>query len=49
MSDIPRTMKALIKESDVTSYVFKDIDVPEPVGDEVLIKVTSVSFKMYTF
>lgn len=43
MADIPKTMKALIKKEEVESYEYTDIPVPEPEGDEVLIKVDAVS------
>lgn len=41
--DIPKSMKALIKRTEVESYEYTDIPVPEPKGDEVLIKVDAVS------
>ena len=40
-------MKALIKEAAVESYVLKEMDTPEPKGDEVLIKVTTASGLCY--
>ena len=36
-------MKVLLKEDPVEGYILKDIDVPEPVEDEVLIKVEKVT------
>ena len=36
---LPKTMKALIKEEEVPGYKFKELEMPEPQGDEVLIKV----------
>lgn len=41
--NIPKTMKALIKRTDVEGYEYTDIPVPEPEGDEVLIKVDATS------
>ena len=54
--NVPKTMKALIKRTEVEGYEYTDIPVPEPEGDEVLIKVhamkTDISFylrhHMYT-
>ena len=40
---IQKTMKALIKRTEAESYEYIDIPVPEPEGDEVLIKVDAVS------
>ncbi|KAL3875586.1 hypothetical protein ACJMK2_033523 [Sinanodonta woodiana] len=40
---LPTHMKALIKRTDTESYEYVDIPVPEPKGDEVLIKVDAVS------
>ena len=40
-------MKALIKEAAVESYVLKEMDTPEPKGDEVLIKVMTASGLCY--
>lgn len=42
-TDIPKTMKALLKETETESYVYTQMPVPEPEGDEVLIKVDVVS------
>ena len=46
--NVPKTMKALIKRTEVEGYEYTDIPVPEPEGDEVLIKVhatnTDISF-----
>ena len=43
MTDVPRTMRALRKESPSPGYeLVPDLPVPEPVGDEVLIKVDMV-------
>jgi len=41
--EIPSEMKALMKEAEVESYSMVTIPVPEPVGDEVLIRVDAVS------
>ena len=44
MSEIPRTMRAVLKEEPKEGYVMKeDFDVPDPHGDEVLIHVERVS------
>lgn len=40
---IPKTMKALVKREEKESYVLQDIPVPEPTGDEALLRVESVS------
>ena len=37
------TMQAMIKEKEVEGYTLKDIPVPVPEGDEVLIKVDAVA------
>ena len=43
MADVPRTMRALRKESPQPGYsLVSDLPVPEPEGDEVLIKVEMV-------
>ncbi|XP_067671841.1 L-threonine 3-dehydrogenase-like [Haliotis asinina] len=42
-SNIPKTMKALVKKNEEESYVYESIPVPDPTGDEVLIKVDSVA------
>ena len=43
MTDVPRTMRALRKESPLPGYsLVSDLTVPEPEGDEVLIKVEMV-------
>ncbi|XP_052789831.1 L-threonine 3-dehydrogenase-like [Mya arenaria] len=41
--EVPKTMKVLIKNHEMESYEYTDMDVPEPEGDEVLIKVDAVS------
>ncbi|ESO84227.1 hypothetical protein LOTGIDRAFT_184303 [Lottia gigantea] len=41
--DIPKTMKALVKRDENDGYSYEDMPVPQPQGDEVLIKVDSVS------
>ena len=38
-----RVMKALVKESAGPSYVYKDVPVPTPRGDELLVKVGKVA------
>ena len=40
---IPLRMKALVKEQEGVSYTYKDVDVPQPQGDELLVKVTKVA------
>ena len=43
MTDVPRTMRALRKETPSPGYkLVTDLPVPEPVDDEVLIKVDMV-------
>ena len=39
----PNTMKSMIKEEPKKGYYFKNLPVPEPVKDEVLIKVEKVA------
>jgi threonine 3-dehydrogenase len=36
-------MKALVKESAGTSYEYKDVPVPVPRGDELLVRVGKVA------
>ena len=36
-------MKALVKESEGVSYVYKEVPVPVPQGDELLVKVKKVA------
>ena len=38
-----RVMKALVKESAGPSYVYKEVPVPKPRGDELLVKVGKVA------
>ena len=38
-----KTMKTMVKEEEVEGYILKDLPIPEPVGDEVLIKVDAVA------
>ncbi|CAI9722529.1 L-threonine 3-dehydrogenase-like [Octopus vulgaris] len=40
---LPRKMEALMKTSEKESFELKTLDLPEPVGDEALIKVEVVS------
>ena len=43
MMNVPKTMRALRKETPEPGYkLVEDLPVPEPVGDEVLIKVDMV-------
>ncbi len=37
------TMRAMIKEEEVEGYVLKHVDVPEPSGDDVLLRVGAVA------
>lgn len=41
--DLPTTMKALVKTSEGKSFEYKDVPVPVPQNDEVLIKVDAMS------
>ena len=41
--DRPATMKALVKERPGASYVYKDVPVPVPEGEELLVKVGKVA------
>eukprot|EP00731_Ephydatia_muelleri_P015719 Em0009g143a len=41
--DRPVAMKALVKEHPGASYVYKDVPVPTPEGDELLVKVGKVA------
>jgi len=41
--NIPKRMKALIKEQDGPSYTYTEVDVPEPSEGEVLIRVDCVA------
>ena len=43
MAALPTTMKALVKESAGTSYEYKDVPVPVPRGDELLVRVGKVA------
>lgn len=40
---VPKTMKALIKTKEGSSFEYKDVPVPEPKDDEVLLKVDAIS------
>ncbi len=40
---IPKTMRSIMKKAEEKSYVLEDIDVPQPVGNEVLICVDAVA------
>ena len=40
---IPDSMKALVKEQEGVSYTYKDVPVPRPQGDELLVKVSKVA------
>lgn len=38
-----RVMKALVKENAGPSYVYKEVPIPKPRGDELLVKVGKVA------
>jgi len=40
---LPATMKALVKERAGPSFVYKEVPVPLPQGDELLVKVGKVA------
>jgi len=40
---LPSTMKALVKEQAGPSYEYKEVPVPAPQGDELLVKVGKVA------
>ncbi len=40
---LPSTMKALVKEAPGESYQYRDVPVPRPQGDELLVKVGKVA------
>ena len=42
-SEIPKYMKALVKESATESYIYKDVLVPQPGVGELLVKVKKVA------
>ena len=43
MAGLPATMKALVKEKAGPSYEYKDVPVPVPRGDELLVRVGKVA------
>lgn len=43
MVSLPQFMKALVKDSPVESYVYKDVPVPQPSQGELLVKVKKVA------
>ncbi|XP_020612280.1 uncharacterized protein LOC110050704 [Orbicella faveolata] len=43
MSTLPECMKVLIKEEEKSSYIYKDIPVPQPNTGDLLLKVLKVS------
>ena len=43
MAKLPTTMKGLVKETEGPSYAYKDIPVPVPRCDELLVKVGKVA------
>ena len=42
-STTPSSMKALVKEQPGPSYEYKDVPVPAPTGDELLVRVGKVA------
>ena len=40
---IPKVMKALIKEEETTSYLYKQVPVPSPEEGDLLVKVRKVA------
>ena len=40
---LPSTMKALVKEEEVSSYQYKDVTVPTPSNGDLLVKVNKVA------
>lgn len=40
---LPSTMKALVKERAGPSYEYKEVPVPAPQGDELLVRVGKVA------
>ena len=40
---IPKFMKALVKEEEITSYHYKDVPVPSPEAGDLLVKVKKVA------
>lgn len=43
MAQIPTKMKALVKDGPMQSYTYREIDVPVPKEDEILVKMESVA------
>lgn len=43
MVSLSQFMKALVKDSPVESYVYKDVPVPQPSQGELLVKVKKVA------
>ena len=39
----PKLMKALVKDKPGVSYQYKDVPVPKPSGEELLVKVSKVA------
>ena len=40
---LPASMKALVKEGPGASYEYREVPVPAPQGDELLVKVRKVA------
>lgn len=40
---LPATMKALVKQEEGQSYVYREVPIPSPEGDELLVKVGKVA------
>ncbi len=43
MSHLPENTFRLVKEKEGPSYLYKEVPVPAPVGDELLVKVGKVA------
>ena len=43
MASLPSSMKALVKEREVATFEYRDVSVPVPRGDELLVRVTKVA------
>lgn len=43
MAALPNSMKALVKETACESYLYKDVPVPQPGPEELLVKVSKVA------
>ncbi len=43
MTSLPKKTFRLVKEEEGPSYLYKEVPVPAPVGDELLVKVGKVA------